>query len=106
MILYNTTFYIDRSINSAFIEWLRQIFIVQAVKYGLENPMLARICTPKDENADDGTVSYALHLYAKCDNQIADWIERGVPPIMRSMHDKWGELALAFSTSMEIIDFK
>lgn len=100
MILYNTTFHIESSIDESFFDWIKARFIPAAMSSGFVNPMLMRLI----DRVEPGCTSYALHLYADNMDYIARW-EHGVKnELVEEMMCKWGERALAFSTPMEVVE--
>lgn len=101
MILYNTTFHIDRSIRSDFMAWVKERFIPEAVKdHALSDPMLTRILTVVEPDAE----TFALHLYADDRADVDRWERTSGQALLSEMFKRWGERALAFSTPMEILD--
>lgn len=100
MIIYNTTFHIDPAIHDQFISWLKNDYIPAAQKDGLNNPLLTRILA----KSEDGSLTYALHLYADNLSTAAKWSSGQMPAILSDAYKKWGEKMLPFSTPMELIE--
>ncbi len=100
MILYNTSFHIDSSIEREFIDWLKTEAVEAHLGYGMKDPMLARLLT----SVAEGCSSFALHVYADSDETVCRWEGEGRPGLLELMNKRWGERALAFSTAMEIVD--
>lgn len=100
MIIFNTTFHIDLSIQKDVIAWIKAEFIPNALSVGLLNPMLTKILIPNDE----GFVSYALHLQSADFSKIDLWSGCGMAELLSDAHKRWGERMISFSTPMEIIE--
>ncbi len=100
MILYNTSFHIDSTIESDFLSWLKSAVIEQSLANGFHSPVLSRLLTA----VEPGCSSFALHFQADDQSVVERWESEGRRKIMEDMFNRWGERALAFSTPMEILD--
>lgn len=100
MILYNTTFHVDSTIEPEFLDWLKDIFVAQALNAGFSSPMLARLAIAVEE----GCSSFALHLYADSLDHVARWEEADRCRLLGEAYNRWGERVLSFSTPMHTID--
>lgn len=99
MILYNTSFHIESSIEQEFIEWLRTDAVEAHREFGMSEPLLARLLT----SVAEGCSSFALHVYADGNETVRRWELEGRPRLISAMNKRWGERALAFSTAMEVV---
>lgn len=100
MILYNTTFHIDSAIEDVFIAWLKSRYIGQASTHGFRQPLLTRLIN----QLEPGCTSYALHLRTELPSLVKQWEDGEKISLTQEMFCLWGERALSFSTTMEIIE--
>lgn len=100
MILYNTTFHVDSSIEPEFLAWLKGTFVAEALNAGFSDPMLARIAMAVEE----GCSSFALHLYSENLNHVARWESTSRQKLLADAFNRWGERFLSFSTPMHTIE--
>lgn len=100
MILFNTTFHLDSSIESELLMWLRQRFIPETLAAGMERPLLCRLI----ENVEPGCSAFALQFFCDSIADVDGWRSSGFLQLMTELSEKWKDRALAFSTSMEVID--
>ena len=100
MILYNTSFHVDESIENDFLVWLKTEAIESHRTFGMTDPMLAKLLT----SVGEGCSSFALHFHA-CDHSVVNrWERDGQPGLFAAMNKRWGQRALAVSTTMEVVD--
>lgn len=98
MILYNTTFHIDSTIEKEFLDWLRYEVAPAACSDGFSEPKLCRLLCEVQE----GCSSFAFQVLAD-KTIIENWERDKQQKLFRQMFERWGERALFFSTSMEVM---
>jgi len=100
MLIFNTTLHLDDSIHDECLEYLKTIYIPQALSGNtLEQPLLARI----DRQHEEGGVSYALHLKAQNIDVLNRWAEKTGEKLQKELFDKFGNKVSGFITLMEEI---
>lgn len=100
MILYNTSYHIDPSIESEFIHWLKNDVAVAAERAGFVNPLMTRLL----RGVDDDCRSFAVQYTAEDLSVVEKWESVNIPVLMNQALTRWGERMLSFSTPMEIMD--
>lgn len=100
MILFNTTFHLDATIEPEFLTWLRIEFIPAAISSGLNKPLLCRIV----DNIEPGCAAFALQFFADSMSEIDEWRAGRLCELIAAMLTRWKERALAFSTPMEVVN--
>lgn len=99
MILYNTTFHIDSSIERDFLDWLREEVAPTACTEGFSEPKLCRLLCEVQE----GCSSFAFQMLAD-ETIIENWERDKQKQLFGQMFERWGERALFFSTAMEVMN--
>ncbi|MDE6369537.1 MAG: DUF4286 family protein [Muribaculaceae bacterium] len=100
MILFNTTFHLDATIESEFLTWLKLEFIPAAISSGFEKPLLCRIV----DNIEPGCAAFALQFFASTMSDVDNWRAGRLCGLIATMSTRWKDRALAFSTPMEVIN--
>lgn len=105
MFLYNTTFAVDNAIENEVIDWLNSEFIPSAVDeeyfYGIDSkfaPMILRVL-----GGEPGVKSIAVHLYLDSIETLKDWYADHGARLFSHIMEKWGEKAVFFSTTLEVM---
>lgn len=98
MLLYNTTFAIEPSIEQEFLQWLHSEFIPSATADGqyFDSPELFRI----ESRAGDDAISFALHLRASSRDEIETWYADHGSRLLAYLMQHWNGRALCFSTTL------
>lgn len=100
MILLNTTFHVHTSVNDAFIKWIKDTYIPNALESGhFSQPIFSRIMMQVDPEA----VSYAVQLQASTHSDAETWHDTEAAQLKEQLAKLWGERVLHFTTYMEII---
>lgn len=103
MILFNTTFIIDRRLTPMFNDWGNNIFIPAAVSSGLLcDPLFCKIL-PQDIE-DEESESFAIQFKANTMDDAQSWADNEGASLIGDIQDGKEGLVLAFSTFMEIIN--
>ncbi len=96
MIIVNTTFYVDCSIETEFLNWVRAVYVPQAT---LSQPSVARILGAVEE----GMVAVAVRMHAPSVEAAMAW-DNGEGALLRGvLAEKYGQKVLHFTTLMENI---
>ncbi len=101
MLLYNTTFGIDTTIEAEFVEWLRAEFIPTAIADGeyFTAPELFRV----EAQTEPGVTSLALHLRAKSRDDISTWYADHGSRLFDDILKRWPSRAVFFSTTLSVM---
>ena len=100
MILFNTTFHLDATIQPEFLTWLKLEFIPTAISSGLDKPLLCRIV----DNIEPGCAAFALQFFVTSMSEVDKWRAGRLCELIAAMSTRWKDCALAFSTPMEVVD--
>lgn len=101
MIIFNTTFHIDDSINEEAIAYLKNDYIPNAIRTGrLRNPQLLLIHAQHEESGK----SYSLQF--KVDNLtlLESWMEEESAVLNERLTSLFGNKVCGFITLLEEID--
>lgn len=97
MYLYNTTFAIDRDIESSVIDWLTSEYIPSAVADGFFTaPDILSVI-----NNDPDVRSVAVHLYTDDLSNIDNWYADHGARLFASVIERWQGKVVFFSTTLE-----
>ncbi len=101
MLLYNTTFGIDASVESEFLNWLRTEFIAVSTADGeyFTLPELFYV----NAQQEPGIKSIALHLRAQDAGDINRWYEDHGSRLFNTIMQRWNGRVVFFSTTLEMI---
>ncbi len=101
MLLCNTTFCVDNTIDNAFRSWVKDTLIPAATASGtFSSPLFTRIIADADPNAQ----SYALQLHAADHDAAARWHGKEAQELMQALRKIHGQdKVLSFVTFMEIL---
>lgn len=100
MILFNTTFHLDATIEPEFLSCLKAEFIPAGISAGLDKPLLCRIV----DNIEPGCAAFALQFFAPSMSEVDAWRAGSFHALITTMSTRWKDRALAFSTPMEVIN--
>lgn len=100
MIIYNTTFQVSNAGADEFLNWLRTIYVPQALSGGeLSCPQLARVMA----NRDDGS-SYALQFRVESLSVLQRWNRSTGKGLRQRLATLFGDRVTGFSTMLDVID--
>ncbi|MGN0211241.1 MAG: DUF4286 family protein [Muribaculaceae bacterium] len=99
MLLYNTTFGVDKAIQDKFIQWLRLEFIpISTDSEYLSQPELFRV----NSNATDPSMAnFALHFRADSREDIENWYQDHGSSLFDQIMQIWNGQVVFFSTTLE-----
>ena len=100
LILFNTTFHLDSTIESDFLAWIRESFIPAALSAGLKKPLLCRIV----DKIEPGCSAFALQTFIVSVDEADKWRSEYLCKLLAEMSVRWKDRALAFSTPMEVLE--
>ena len=97
MIILNTTFYVHESIDSLFLNWVRQEYIPSALEHGLTEPTVAHLLM----GPQDGMSGYAVQVVSDSISHAQSWHDEEAATLRDTVRGKHGEKILFFTTYME-----
>jgi hypothetical protein len=101
MLIYNTTFHIEDDIRDAYLEYMKQQYIPEAVNSGfVYAPCFARIHPQHEERG----ASYSLQLKVKNMDTLNYWLETEGKRLQLELSVKFGNKAAGFATLLEEIE--
>lgn len=104
MIIYNTTFCIERDVLSECIEYLKWSYIPRAASGGfLISPRLHRILGGAQ---DEEAVSYSVQFRVKNQETLAWWLETEGQVLQQELVARFGAKVAGFSTLLEEISLE
>lgn len=101
MLLYNTTFGVDKAVQDKFLQWLRMEFIpVSTDSEYLTQPEIFRV----NSNAlDPSMANFALHFRAESREDIENWYQDHGSNLFDQIMQIWNGQVVFFSTTLESI---
>jgi len=103
MIVYNTTFHIEKSVADEVIIYFKNIYMPQAAASGfLLSPRMRRIIM---EDESEG-VSYSIQFHVKNADTLNFWLESEGRAMQKSLVAKFGHNVNGFTTLLEEIDWE
>jgi hypothetical protein len=100
MIIFNTTYHVDEVVHNEYLEYIREIFIPQAVESGfLFEPRLARIVPQHNEPG----MSYSLQFRVKNNDTLDLWFQLSGNKLNRELVVRFGNKVAGFVTLLEEI---
>lgn len=100
MIVYNTTFHVAKEIEKEGLEYLKKIYIPQAMSSGfLMNPCLRRVMNASPE---DG-VSFSVQFHVKNIDTLNYWLQKEGKAFHKELVGRFGHQVAGFSTLLEEI---
>ncbi len=98
MIIINTTFHIEKDIESKFCEWIRNTYIPSALGSELlSSPCFSRIMIEVQEECS----SFAVSFKTVSIETAVDWHDGAGAELRHDLRRRFGDKALFFSTYME-----
>ena len=96
MIIYNTTFYVPKSLKDKFIDFVKYEYLQEALKDNLVNsPRLARIYS---EDEEEESYSYALELHAQSLDDLEKWNYNRGNILQKLILERFQQQILGFAT--------
>jgi hypothetical protein len=100
MFVSNISFQVDPSIETVWLNWLKQHFIPSCLKTTcFVNHQLYQL-----DLASDQPPTYTLQLFSHAATQLAEFQEKHAESLLFSVTEQWGEQCFHFNTSMRIVN--
>lgn len=97
MIVYNTTFHIDKDIVDKTLDYIRKTYIPDSVASGfLQNPCLRRVMHT-EENGEN----YAVQFHVKNIDTLHYWLKNEGVAINNALNERFGNKIAGFVTCLE-----
>lgn len=104
MIIYNTTFCIERDVLGECIEYLKGCYIPRAASGGhLMSPRLHRIL---GSGGDGEAASYSVQFRVEDQETLARWLEKEGQALQQELVARFGAKVVGFSTLLEEISLE
>lgn len=101
MIIYNTTFHVEKEIKEHFLDFLRDDYIPFVTKdKTMKNPRLTRVFS---QNEDDG-YSYALEFKVDDIEAMETWQKINAKEVQTMLYKKFNQQVLSFATLLQHIE--
>jgi hypothetical protein len=100
MFVYNISFQIDPSIESAWLNWIKQSFIPSC----LSTACFVEHQLYQLDLAADQSPTFTLQLFSKAASQLAEFQEKHAVTLLLSVTEQWVEQCFHFNTSMKIVN--
>lgn len=102
MIVYNTTYHVERGYEQEFLSWIRTHYLPHATADNtLSAPRLTRIMSDSPEQ--EGT-SYSLQYRVASVNQLNEWYKRTGVQLTNRLTAHFGQRVVGFTTLLEEVD--
>lgn len=103
MIVYNTTFHIEKDILDESLDYLKKQYIPKAVESGfLQRPCLRRVM-----QAEEGEgFSFSVQFHVKNVDTLNFWLQNEGNNLHRALVARFGHKIAGFSTLLEEIDWE
>lgn len=101
MIIFNTTFHVEDDICEDYLQFMKDVYVVQASNSGfLHEPRFARIHSQHEES---GT-SYSLQFKVKNVDTLNHWYSTEGQELQKKLTERFENKALGFVTLLEEIE--
>jgi hypothetical protein len=100
MFVSNISFQVDPSIETVWLNWLKQHFIPSC----LETTCFIDHQLYQLDLASDQPPTYTLQLFSHAAPQLAEFQEKHAESLLFSVTEQWGEQCFHFNTSMRIVN--
>ncbi|MDR1883151.1 MAG: DUF4286 family protein [Prevotella sp.] len=101
MIIFNTTFHVEDSVCNDYINYMKDIYIPEAVVDGsLSKPRFARIQAQHEESGN----SYSLQFQVENAGALDRWFKTQGPALQKEIAARFGNKVLGFVTLLEEIE--
>jgi len=98
MLLYNETIGIDRDIEQAWLDWMRQTYLPSMMATGMF--LDAKIYRILHEN-EDGTISYSVQYFSTSIEHIQRFLDEFAPKLVDTHRLKFANKHVIFRTLLE-----
>lgn len=101
MILYNTTFCVDNSVSTEFLNFLKFHYIPSATVEGLHDALVLSMRGGND--ADNNTQTVALQMRAPSETILENFHSQKLPLIYGEIFKRWGNGVAMFESTLDIL---
>ncbi len=98
MILYNITFNIDTDIESEWILWLKEYYLVEIMKTGYFDRYKVYRLLGREE---DQSINYAVQFFTTTLENLNAFLSDKAPEFTRILQEKFGHRHAAFMTVLQ-----
>jgi hypothetical protein len=103
MIIFNTTFHVDRNVADEWIDYVKKEYIPAAMAGGqLTEPILAEVL----HHVHDEGFTFALQFKVADQETLETWAEAVGTAVSDKMVSKFGSKAVGFTTMLQEISIK
>ncbi len=103
MIVYNTTFYIQKNWVEPCLDYLKKEYIPAIVAGGtLVEPSLRRVLVEQEDESE----SFALQFLVADGDLLNEWLEKEGYGMQKMLIDRFERNIVGFSTLMEVVDWE
>jgi hypothetical protein len=100
MILFNTTFNIDSSIESEWIIWARDVYFTSALDSGFVRKH--HLLSLRYETENSGS-TYSLQLFFESDIHFEEYLKKHEASVMEDLSRRFGNNVVYFQTILDVI---
>ncbi|MBC7450481.1 MAG: DUF4286 family protein [Cytophagales bacterium] len=100
MILFNTTFNIDDSVETAWILWARDVYFTSALDSGFV--LKHHLMSLRYETENSGK-TFSLQLFFENDNHFEEYLKQYEVPVMEELAKRFGTNVVYFQTILDVI---
>lgn len=100
MILYNTTFFADKSLENELIDFLKTHYVPASLTSGMTHGYIGRV---RGGDAEEDAVRIAVHLIAPDESVLKHHCACVQPEMLEVARSLWGERVLALPTAMDLL---
>lgn len=101
MIVYNTTFHMDKEVGAEALKYLKEEYIPRATESGfLHTPGLLRVMQTAEEEGH----SYSVQFRVKNVDTLNFWLENEGRLLHKELVNRFGHRVAGFSTLLEEVD--
>jgi hypothetical protein len=101
MIIYNVTTKVDRTIQAAWLRWVKEEHIPEIIQTGcFSHAVVLHLIEADDEEG----VTYAVQYHAESKALYNRYIEKYAEEMRARAKNKWGERFVSFRTVMEVVN--
>ncbi|RHJ91101.1 DUF4286 family protein [Parabacteroides bouchesdurhonensis] len=103
MIIYNTTFHIEKDVHDEGLDYLKKHYIPQVIASGfLQSPGLRRVM----QTEEDEGYSYSVQFCVKNVETLDYWLQTEGTAIHKELVARFGHKIAGFSTLLEEINWE
>lgn len=100
MIIYNVTTKVSWAIHAEWLSWIHDVLIPEVLQ--TDCFFESRILRLLDTDEDDGP-TYAIQFNAYTLREYRIFMEQYSTSFQKKTHEKWNDLLVAFSSTMEVL---